>query len=1013
MDQDAAGWSVEEIKQLIQLFDRSAIEQFVREHAFLQRRALAGFSKRLPSDYAQRIARFLTQRATQNQQTLNDLIKGWREQKSPLCDALQALEPPLSLESVMPLIDEHGGAPTLYALRTDPRADELTNLITAIREGIKAGTFPKTPAAKTPTRATSASAEPASGMQSANGTAAEEHLAQSNGSPAATPSRPPVSPTNHSGQNNVPKSIPAFFAALEAELQSLQATDHSIASCATQLTQPQTAHDPQALQRVIEKLSGAHQKIIDVLARFAVLDSGLLENIRAETEQAEVEGLVAGLVAILPSPATPATTDEAQARIHALRDAHTRLDAAIALNEQRLAELQAAPAAIESLLHEIVELGGLRGPISASLAKLKAALNRRANSRQIEQTLEQARRARASALLYRNDLLQTWHNRLSSACRASEILLNKSLHLSADLPEITSAEAALDLAHLLLKTPLAPTPPVPLPFSPAQLDECHQQLLLRQEQLRHVLDNYNPQTALAALARFESNPPMELTHQQLDEIGAALVGAASLREGYEGLIWRIGATILMTLESSAAEQFYERFGFTAVATAIAASLRNGDFPLGLTFAAKDHLFYTVADISGVFTHPRTLDILSDACATQTFPAAAPDCFKDISSSLRQAALAFLRIAPQIHLPAPLQLQLSAALLAAIDTPAEQTQAGRIFIGALIDQGQSLNAYCVWRALAAKYHHLHADPSGTNALCSLLWRLTLDTRASSAQLVALCSDSVLQEISAYAPGIALALALGSLALARAGHPNGAALAGRYLDMLHDHHPYPTISDILRARLPHEPNEPGAEDIEARARQSAVHAALASLAENLTEADRRIQVSHYRYAPTKQMRNQIDARLKPLLATLQQGIQPKGDLGDELKDLDAGELARLVINDEERIRKQESRDAIDGDDRNKLRRDLENFFEYLQTACGRRAELIALGLEPPAIAAALSNNAQPRSAAQSLEAIIQQREVQESLTSELYRLVGAAPRAFALLQRALPDLPLDLIQPGAVS
>ncbi|HEX6777696.1 MAG TPA: hypothetical protein VF099_05805, partial [Ktedonobacterales bacterium] len=556
MDQDATGWSVEEIKQLIQLLDRSIIEQFVREHAFLQRRALAGFSKRLPTDYPQRLARFLTQRATQTQQTLNDLIKRWREQNAAVCDAIQVLETPLTLETLKPLIEEHGGSPALYALRTDPRAGELAGLITTIRESIAAGTFPRMPAAtKTPARAEPASAKSASVTPpAANGT-------------AATPHRPTSSPINLPGQTSMPKSIPAFFASLEAELQALQATDHSIAACATQLAQPQIARDPQALQRLIEKLSAARQKIIDALARFAALDSELLKHIRAETEQAEADGLVAGLVATLPSPTTPATIDEAHTRVLALRDAHTRLNEAIALNEQRLAELQTIPAAAESLLNEIVDLGGLRGAVSANLAKLKAALTRSANSRQIEQTLEQARKAQANALFYRNELLQTWHNRLSSACRAGEILLNKSLHLSADLPEITSAEAALDQARLLLKTPLTPNPPAPLPFSPVLLTECNQQLLQRQEQLRHVLANYNPRTALAALYRFENKPPAELTHQQLDEIGAALVGAASLREGYEGLIWRIGATLLMTLDSSAAEQFYERFGFTAIATA--------------------------------------------------------------------------------------------------------------------------------------------------------------------------------------------------------------------------------------------------------------------------------------------------------------------------------------------------------------------------------------------------------------------------------------------------------------
>lgn len=1007
MDQEATRLSAEDIVQLIHLLGRTPIEQFVREHAYLQR-SLAGFSKRLPPDYAQRLARFLIQRSTLNQQGLQELLKRWRQQHQPLCDAIQQLEPPLTLESLAPLIQQHGGRATLYALRTDPRAEMLGDIISAIRQGLDQGEIPPAPSVALSTESASDVPKPNGSTTPARHSASpantKERLA-----PAATVATLPRltgSLASRTAPASAPKTTPDLFAALDAELQAIQATDQAIATCAAQLAQPQIAHDPQALQRIIEKLTSVRQKLIGSLDRFAALENSLLEKIRSETAEAEATGLAEGLTALLPQADTPLTVDDARAHLQALQHAHTRLQEAITLNERRRAALKAIPAAIESLLDEIAALGGEPGPLSARLAKLKATPGENISNRQLERTLEEARRYQAKALSQRNALLQGWHEDLQRACRDSETLLNQSLHLPTDLPEITNLQAVLDRVHALLATPLTPNPPVPLPFPPAQLASSHQALREHYERLRQALSNYNPQIALAALHDFESASPTDPTPQQLREVGAALVGAASLSEGYSSLIWRVGAMLLMTLDNAAAEQFYERYGYAAVATAITASLRAGDFPLGLTFAEKDYLFYTGADIASVFDHPRVQNILSDACASSTFPPVSADCFQHASPALRQAAGEFLRIAPHIHLPESLRLQLSAALLATA-SPEERSQAGRIFIHTLNNHGQNLNAYCAWRALAQESPDLYTDPLGLEILYRLFWRLTLDTHTPSAQLATLCADPVLGEISTYTPGIALALALGSLALARAHHPQGEALATHFLNLLHDHHPYPALSDALRARLPAHPGEAAGDTNEAHARQHAIQSALAQLASNLAEADRRIQISNYRFAPTKQMRNQIDTRLRPLLTTLQRGLQPTGDLAHKLSEMDPAELSRMLISEEERSRRQGGYEPIGGDDLNKLKRDLENLLSSLQIAARHQAELIALGLEPHSIEAALSSGSDyiPEHSLNETQANSQPWDNLEATQLELRRMLTEAPQARDMLQRALPNLPLD--------
>src|SRR5215472_16590033 len=123
MDQDVIGWSTADITLLIQSLAHPTIEQFVHDHPYLQQRALAGFSKRLPPNYAQRLAAFLAQRAALYQQSLQELIKCWRQEKQALCDTIEQMEAHITLEALAGILAEHGGRDTLSALHTDPRAE--------------------------------------------------------------------------------------------------------------------------------------------------------------------------------------------------------------------------------------------------------------------------------------------------------------------------------------------------------------------------------------------------------------------------------------------------------------------------------------------------------------------------------------------------------------------------------------------------------------------------------------------------------------------------------------------------------------------------------------------------------------------------------------------------------------------------------------------------------------------------------------------------------------------------
>lgn len=1005
MDQDAVAWSAEEIATLIQQMSRASVEQFVRKHQYLQRTALAGHSMRLPKDYPLRLARVLAQRGYANQQELKQLLERWRQDHPAVCQSVQQLEPPLSLEMLQPLIEQYGGLDVLSALRTDPRADKLSEVSAALKQGMEQGEISRAPTQPTPHELAAHNGKAEEPTPPPEPT--EARAPQGTELTTQAPHRPgravPRLASATNGTTTHPQTVAEYVSALESQIQAIAAVEKTAMGYGEQLTQPSTVHNPLAVQRIAEKLLAASQKQSEGVRHFTELVGELLELLRSEVQQAEAAGLIERLAVQLPTAPAVTTSDEARAHLQLIQQVRERLSAALARYEQQRAALSSAPGVIVRLLEEIDGLEGESGPLRASLAGLKAMIAERTADQKIEQALKRAEQIQEKAIQLRDKNLENWTSNLQRACRDAETLLNQSLHLSTDLPEVTNLQQTLEQARSLLAIPLPFKQPLPIPFPPTRIIACHATLRQQNDHLRQALAAYNPQIALATLEDFEQMGNTPSSPQQLREIGAALVGAASLVDGYSGLIWRVGSKLLMMLDSAEAEQFYERYGYAAVATGLAASLRAGDFPLALTFA--EHLFYTGADVASVFAHPRVLETLSEVCASAQLPRLTSERFAHASPAIRKAALALLGVASEITLPAPLHLQLSAALLAAATTPEERAQAGLAFIQALLAQEHYLNAYCVWRALAQEQPDLYSHPVGLETLYRLVWWLTLDTHLPGAHLAMLCSDSTLQQEGFVVPGIALALCLGSLVVARANHPQGEELAQFYADMLRGHH-YLALSDTLLAQLPS--YEDAARDVtpEEAARNQAIQESSAAFAAALAEADRRIQVSNYRFAPTKQMRNQIDVRLKAALAAFQQPEELRDELALSLMESEPDEIARALIEQEEKNRRQFGFEPIEGDDLKKLRKDLENVAAHLSLAARKRAQLLQLGMNLRSIKHFSGGLPQPQPQETAEEAAAEWRPKDEPLLQDVHRILAEVPQARRLLQRALPLLSLEL-------
>ncbi len=156
----------------------------------------------------------------------------------------------------------------------------------------------------------------------------------------------------------------------------------------------------------------------------------------------------------------------------------------------------------------------------------------------------------------------------------------------------------------------------------------------------------------------------------------------------------------------------------------------------------------------------------------------------------------------------------------------------------------------------------------------------------------------------------------------------------------------------------------------------------------------------------MRNQIDIRLKAALAALQQPEELRDELALRLMEDDPEEIARALIEQEEKNRRQLGFESIEGDDLKKLRKDLENVATHLSLAARKRAQLLQLGMSLRSIKRFSGGLSQPQPQDSEEEATTEWRPKDEPLLQDVHRILAEVPQARRLLQRALPLLSLEL-------
>ena len=204
----------------------------------------------------------------------------------------------------------------------------------------------------------------------------------------------------------------------------------------------------------------------------------------------------------------------------------------------------------------------------------------------------------------------------------------------------------------------------------------------------------------------------QLTAEAIDTLGNALVEAARVSEGYAKLAWQAGVYLLV--ESGNDGDIYTRFGYTAVANALQASLADGTFPLGLGFITEG--FLPDGGLETLVRHPRIQQAL--ATWSETKVTISPQSFRATPRAIERCK-ALLDHAHTLHIPLAIHLQIVACLLLTATGKAEKEQAARILLNLLTKNEKTITLFCCWRAACDLYPALWSEHTYMDSLFTLL------------------------------------------------------------------------------------------------------------------------------------------------------------------------------------------------------------------------------------------------------------------------------------------------------
>lgn len=211
--------------------------------------------------------------------------------------------------------------------------------------------------------------------------------------------------------------------------------------------------------------------------------------------------------------------------------------------------------------------------------------------------------------------------------------------------------------------------------------------------------------------QFEPN----LSPQRLENLGQDLIQAAQEREGYEELVWQAGTNLL--LYTNFDEEFYQRFGYRAVANALYYTFVNGDFPLGLGFIVHD--FLPSGDSLCELSKHHTIQQAIDSLRREQIKVPVQN-FADAAPRLREATVRFLRQGKVFGLSSHLCLQITSSLLQATwGNNNEHEAVTKLFLEMLSTEQRDINLFYCWRASIDIHQSLANEASHLSILPNIM------------------------------------------------------------------------------------------------------------------------------------------------------------------------------------------------------------------------------------------------------------------------------------------------------
>jgi len=303
-------------------------------------------------------------------------------------------------------------------------------------------------------------------------------------------------------------------------------------------------------------------------------------------------------------------------------------------------------------------------------------------------------------------LLHDWQQRANLASRQ----LNETM-------ENLMLEAKCEIDHL---HPLMPEVVALNEFLAKSITIEEDKLFSYREQLEvGVMEVKNANNNAIKRFQIKIQEDSEYIFSQQEEVailGTAIVNLACESDQYAGPLWWLGAEIMLRLGLSEIEgmneqDFYEKYGYVAIANAITTATRNNVFTPILSLFSSDFLpAYSGSsqdNITTLLEHFLIKQALKEAIEANTLRLN-PEEFHKFGDNKQKAILILLNHENELELPISIRLQWAALLHNSFDTGSkEHFKSTHLLLDALLASDQYLSLYYALRALESCYPDLWA------------------------------------------------------------------------------------------------------------------------------------------------------------------------------------------------------------------------------------------------------------------------------------------------------------------